>query len=556
LIETDVPSPSSGARTLRTIVGLLLIVPASIACLLSFLLPTLQLASMSFQDVDLFDPSSSEFIGIDNYARVGEMISSGDGIVMTLLVLVVRVLAVAIVQPLVAFGAAHSVPALRLVTRLILTVPLALYAPFLTLMAWYVFIRPEPDSMRGMLLMADGLMTLTLATAVMLPAYLAALRDASRRSFAILWGLSVLAVIALSLQSFAVSYAVQGGPRGSTNTLMMLLFRLGFTNMQIGAAAAMGILILIPVTVLGVIAALIIVLSGLHIRMERNQQPALQGGLPVALGAAMVLLALIGCALSALPFGAQIGAAAGSSEQLAESFSFARGLFNTLGPPLLSVLMLQLPLTYLAALGIGGLRPFGRRSEFLLLPFSPWLFATVGPLSLIFLFAARDLGMVDSFAGLLLRFGISIPMLFILTLFFKGQMAKRAAAMDETQVGAGGFVQQIILPSLPLALLLAAAAVLIAAQSILWPLIASNSPDQMPLPVWAARMLGQFGGVGGMISGLLLQSVIPIAILFLLLFAVFQVVYLPHLMVERQVQDSVDATAGSDMESADTVGMN
>jgi ABC-type sugar transport system permease subunit len=146
MTATDLLPSASGSRVLR-IIGLLLIIPASLACLLSFVVPTLQLGSMSFQDVGLFGPA--EFIGMDNYAQIGEMLGDGEGITMTLFVLVVRVLAVAIVPPLVALGAAHSAPALRLVTRLILTVPLALYAPFLTLMAWYVFIRPEPDSMRG-----------------------------------------------------------------------------------------------------------------------------------------------------------------------------------------------------------------------------------------------------------------------------------------------------------------------------------------------------------------------------------------------------------------------
>ena len=48
------------------------------------------------------------------------------------------------------------------------------------------------------------------------------------------------------------------------------------------------------------------------------------------------------------------------------------------------MLCIQLPIAYLGALGIGALRPLGRYSEWLLLPFSPWLFITALPLSVAF----------------------------------------------------------------------------------------------------------------------------------------------------------------------------
>jgi ABC-type sugar transport system permease subunit len=547
MTAADVSPSSSGSRAARIIVGLVLVFPASIACFLSFLLPTLRTLSMSFQDVR-FLSDSAEFIGMDNYAELGDLMRTGGGIGTTMLLLVVRVLAVAILPPLVALGVSRSARAMQLVTHLILSIPLALYAPLLTLAGWFLMFRPQIDGMQGILLVAEFLLTMTLATAVMLPAYLAALRGSNRRAFGLLWVLSLLAIIAVTLQAFVMAYLM--GSR--SQTLMFMMYRLGFVNMQMGAASAVSMVILIPVMLLGVAAALVIVLSGLVIRMLKREQTEGQNA-SMVLGMVMVLLALIVCGLSALPFGAQIGGVAEGAERLQDSFNFLQALFVTLAPPLIGVLLIQLPLTYLAALGIGALRPFGRRSELLLLPFSPWLFVTAGPLALVSLLSAMDLDMVDTFIVLLPRFGLSIPMLFVLTLFFRGQVLQREALPDEAKSGAGGFMQQVILPSLPLALLLAGVAVLIAAQSLLWPLIASRSPEQSTLPLWVARMIGQFGFDNTMLNTLILQAEIPMFLLFVIIIMVFQVFYLPRLMVATGA-DTAPAAPVVLAESTETPG--
>ncbi|HRE27220.1 MAG TPA: hypothetical protein PK954_11345, partial [Anaerolineales bacterium] len=49
--------------------------------------------------------------------------------------------------------------------------------------------------------------------------------------------------------------------------------------------------------------------------------------------------------------------------------------FNTLVPPLVG-LVIQWPLALLGGYAIGGLRPLGRHSLWLLVPFAPWLFVT------------------------------------------------------------------------------------------------------------------------------------------------------------------------------------
>ncbi|NED57537.1 sugar ABC transporter permease, partial [Micromonospora aurantiaca] len=56
---------------------------------------------------------------------------------------------------------------------------------------------------------------------------------------------------------------------------------------------------------------------------------------------------------------------------------------------------------FLGALGIGGLRPLGRRSEWLLLPFAPWLFVGIGPLSIAGFENVGTLDLINSFGALI-----------------------------------------------------------------------------------------------------------------------------------------------------------
>ncbi len=107
--------------------------------------------------------------------------------------------------------------------------------------------------------------------------------------------------------------------------------------------------------------------------------------------------------------------------------SVGKMLVNTWLPPL-PVAVVGIGVAALAGFGIGALRPLGRRSELLLLPFAPWLFVGLGPL---LPHAANSLysdAAAGGFAGLIPPVWLSIPALFLTTLFFRGQAARRAAA--------------------------------------------------------------------------------------------------------------------------------
>jgi len=188
--------------------------------------------------------------------------------------------------------------------------------------------------------------------------------------------------------------------------------------------------------VLGLAAGLIIVLEGLQIELRSWREsiaPYGQNGKaqPKRAGAtailAVVLLASLVIGIAATRPALSSILLSFSTRQAYEAFlrsvPVASVLVNTLVPPLLAML-LQLPVAYLAALGIGAVRPLGRWSEFLLLPISPWLFVTAIPLSLVAFQRLHEMHAVNTLISLIPPPPISVPMIFVLTLFFKVQEAR------------------------------------------------------------------------------------------------------------------------------------
>jgi hypothetical protein len=134
--------------------------------------------------------------------------------------------------------------------------------------------------------------------------------------------------------------------------------------------------------------------------------------------------------------------------------STATRLKNTLLPPLIAVLI-QVPAAFLAALGIGALRPLGRWSELLLVPFLPWLFVTAGPLNITFFSDAGNGHDLNKFSTLIPRILLSVPALVLLTALCRGLAVRwRAARIAGAPAGAT-FWRTVFVPALPMVLLLA-----------------------------------------------------------------------------------------------------
>jgi hypothetical protein len=200
------------------------------------------------------------------------------------------------------------------------------------------------------------------------------------------------------------------------------------------------------------------------------------------------------------------------SGEAAPAPSGLRVQLNTWVPALLGA-MVSVGVAYLGALGIGGLRPLGRHSEWLLLPFAPWLLVGAGPLSVANWNNLRGLGLIDTFVALIPPLLISVPALFVLTLLCKGL----ATRTDRD------FLSGVVLPSLPMAGILAGAVTLVNAQDLLWPLLVAQDRELATAPVAQLMPLNGFGGgiaeVGVttplVVVGLALAAVVAAQLLYL-----------------------------------------
>jgi ABC-type glycerol-3-phosphate transport system permease component len=275
--------------------------------------------------------------------------------------------------------------------------------------------------------------------------------------------------------------------------------------------------------------------------------------------------------LSILPRSWNVVASLGLPDAYTQALTGSRlapagqGWINTIFPLLLVVFLLQMPIVYTAALGIGAMRPLGKRSELLLLLFSPWLFVTIGPLSPAAYLIARQLGLLDTTVALFFPSLFSVPVLFILTLFFKGQEPGWRAALAEGQSSAKAFFSALILPSLPLAILLACASLLFSMQDLLWPLLVSSKPDRLTM-VLVLAYLARSGAPMPVLAASIVLFGLPVFLFFFLVFGLFQALYLDRLALvagrrdgagafdepspEEDVAEEVVVTDGSEPEGA------
>jgi len=319
---------------------------------------------------------------------------------------------------------------------------------------------------------------------------------------------------------------------------------MAFESFQIGYAATLVSIILLPTLLLGLVAGLLVILTRLRLVYKPNPIPSPSAGtagsprqnptLPLIVLIATLLLVLRACFLSAFPFGWAMQNA--DYEQLREQAPFlytdygqlreqVLSLFvkniYTVGPPLIAAIA-QVSLAYLGALGIGAILPFGKHNEWLLLPFSPWLFITIVPLSLAKFKAAQEMRILNSFPGLIPPFLCVVPLLFILTLFFKGQASRWLANRSRFLA----FFRYMILPSLPLTVVLLVVVFVIGLQGVFWPLIVTYIPEFQPMSVFLLR---KFANDRGLLAAAVTRFTVAIAVLFFLVLVVFQLFYLDRL---------------------------
>ncbi|MFG6197457.1 hypothetical protein [Nonomuraea sp. JJY05] len=332
-----------------------------------------------------------------------------------------------------------------------------------------------------------------------------------------------IATVAVGLQTFSFGLVLtRGGPERSTETLAGLQYDSAFRMAEFGPGASVATLTGVILGVLGTAATAVATASRLSVTLTPRTAPEPGPAVPTApaagptaagpvaaagreggsVGMAVGIVALVVFLAVALvcawPWIDGVLASPGSA---ADSL---RSQVNT-WVPAIGGAVVSVGVAYLAALGIGGLRPLGRGSEWLLLAFAPWLFVGTGPLGVANWQNMRNMGLIDSFAALFPPLLVSVPALLVLTLLCKG-LAERT---DKDFFGG------VFLPSLPMAGILAGAVALVNAQDLLWPLLVAQKPTLFTAPVAQMAQLGSFSSAGpdvGAATPLLVVAVALVAV--------------------------------------------
>ncbi|MGI5146705.1 sugar ABC transporter permease [Plantactinospora sp. CA-294935] len=525
------PARQAGANSPgRALLGLALLLPALIALIWSYVVPTASTVLTSFRHENLFrEPRSA---GIENYQAVfedGFLGQFGLALLLGLLPLAFALL----VAPLLAVVADRAGRLGRLLTRAVLAVPIAGYAPVAVFLGWRLRLAESGslgDGARFELTWILAATSFGLVVAVAATAFLSALRQREpgrwpTPALLTVGGLVGFAVLALSLQIFtAPALLTGGGPARSTMTPVLGTMQTSFTTFRLGLGAATSTLLLVVLGGLGLAATGLLLASRTRIEFDGwrdrpGAPPAPVRGpstvhLGIVIAGLVVVLGVFGWASAPWLRHAFAGA------DLPGEVSTVDVLVNTWLPPFVSALV-SVGLAAVAGFGIGALRPLGRWSELLLLPFAPWLFVGIGPLAVAGFKRVSENDQVNTFLGMIPPVWLCVPALFVFTLLFRGQQPKWRAG--------GNAVRTLLLPALPMLAVAFLLTWLFSAQQPLWPRLVTSDPENASAPLLAEMLMAEFGNRGTGLLGLVLP--LPLLVMFLLAFAGLQIGYLDRLAI-------------------------
>lgn len=519
--------------------GWLLAVPALFGTLISLVLPTVQTIWLSLQRGGVLRESTH--VGFANY---GKLLGDGEfwrAAWFTLSLVAMPLLVAVVVAPLLAVALDRAGTWPRRAGRIALSLAIVTFSPVGVAAAWMRGLAPDAPGLAGLaeglrdpatapgtlrLIVAAGTFGVVCALAVM--AFLPALRAGSvpqgfsgdsrggaAPAMLAVGVLVAIATVAVGLQTFSFGLVLtRGGPERSTETLAGLQYDSAFRMAEFGPGASVATLTGVILGVLGIVATVVVAASRLSVTLTPRTVPEPgaaaptppaevtagrgAGGVGMAVGIVALVVFLAVALVCAWPW---IDGVLASPASEAGS---PRSQVNT-WVPAIGGAVVSVGVAYLAALGIGGLRPLGRGSEWLLLVFAPWLFVGTGPLGVANWQNMRNMGLIDTFLALFPPLLVSVPALLVLTLLCKG-LAERT---DKDFFGG------VFLPSLPMAGILAGAVALMNAQDLLWPLLVAQKPALFTAPVAQMAQLGSFSAAKpdvGAATPLLVVAVALIAV--------------------------------------------
>jgi ABC-type sugar transport system permease subunit len=492
--------------TTRRLVGLLLLLPALVLLTVSYLQPTAWTVLTSLRRLDVLTLDSRGGVGTANYrSAVRDGLWPALGYALSLGV--VPLVLLLTVAPALAYAAHRTGTAARLVTRVALGVPLAAYAPTAMALAWWLErpALPAAPQLATALRAAHAYTTAGPVVAVGVTLYLAALRrrDPDRPTLAavlVVGALAVLGAGALALQELAYPLTLTGGaPAGRTRTPLLQAYQLGAARASLGPAAAVLTVLLAFLALAGLAATVLVVASGLRVEVdERYASADAQRDWPAPRVVALVATAVLVCAVLAVSAAAALPWLRGiGGGEPPPGVQEARVLANTWLPPLLTTVV-GVGAALAGAVGIAILRPLDRFSEWLLLPFGPWLFVGLGPLALPAFAVGRTADRLESWLGLLPPTWLVIPALFVFTLLLRGEVPPPAGDGPDVRqpwgpARFGGYLRAVA----PMVALVTGVSWLVQAQAVAWTYLTGTDPRLVTGPALLARWAFGFAPLSG-----------------------------------------------------------
>lgn len=439
-MSTENPStPARGSTPASRIgLGLILLFPAALMCALTQLWPTLGTISMSFQKVDLLRADRSTWVGGDNYGLLFEQGRVAQALGFVLLLVVARVIAVAVVPPALGWAISRFRGGLGAVLRGFGALPALFYLPGAFGLAWLAALQGlrmsgaewtswlvDPTSAPLFVAVVDVLAALAFGTSFCVVVFGAAARsERPQKWMLIAWLATVVTAVALALQVMDLPLTLtNGGPAGATTTPLVLAYRYFAQFFEIGPAAAAATLVLLPVLGLGLIAGLGLALT--RPRIESVEDPA---GAASPSGLAVIALILGGlillvsvATLAWIYLGPLLGASEVSS---GEPRTLAVWSDSLLSP--FAGVAINLVLALVGGYAIGGVRPLGRQSLWLLVPFAPWLFVVPAVQVMDWFPKYQSMGLLGTWAAMIPP-GLNVTALVIVAVAFFG-VPERASA--------------------------------------------------------------------------------------------------------------------------------
>lgn len=487
----------------RAPLGWFLLAPALVLWLVALVAPVLYTAYLSLQKTgNLRDLGRTEFVGLENYTALAADEELPGGFGFTLLVVLVRIAAVAVVPPLLAWGVATLGRRAALPLSIVFAIPLAFATPAMA--AAGAFTTAPTGSLatvagaRVAILGFDATHALLYGCALGLVVLVGALRQdpasitprRSYRAFAVAWTVGIIAAAAYGLQAFTeMQLMTVGGPNGATSTLGLLAFRSAVVNAQLGYAAALNVVIIVPVLLLGLGAGFLLVANRVRVDIDAPVERWTARTTPLSIAAIVAGGVALVVALVALVRGVRPVVAGWTGEpppQEAVVSALGRLLTHDLVTTFLVVAV-----SLAAAVGVVLCRPLGPASEWMLLAFAPWLFLTNVPLAASLLITNTS-GLQRPLAYLQPALSLMPPLIFAFALILRGLEPRwRVGRARGESLPLG---PHVMVPLVPMIAGIGLAAFVATAHELVTPYTTVVSQDKSSLVLIAVRQAVQMSG--------------------------------------------------------------